>query len=333
MDILKLALSPFSWLYSIVVYLRNKAFDLGWFGSKRFSVSTLVVGNLSFGGTGKTPMILWLIKEVFNANNTVVLSRGYGRKSVGFKWVKRESIPEEVGDEPLQIFNAFDQLPVAVCEDRSHGIERIVNEYSPEVILLDDAFQHRKVSAKANILLTTYLNPFYNDCYFPKGRLRDHKTQANRADIIVVTKCPEDLTKKEAERIKNRVSKWSSASVFFASLKYPALNDETFTSLRSAKNLLITGIADASPLESYLLDLGISFDHLRFKDHHAYQASDFSNLNSYDQILTTAKDKVKLEAVIPNQFIQVIEVEHSICFDQKDELIHLVLRKTFDEIN
>ena len=333
MHILKLALAPFSWLYSIVVYLRNKAFDLGWFSSKRFSVSTLVVGNLSFGGTGKTPMILWLIKEVFNAKKVVVLSRGYGRKSVGFKWVKSDSTPEEVGDEPLQIFNSSRQLPVAVCEDRREGIERMVSNLSPEIILLDDAFQHRKVIAKANILLTTYLNPFYNDCYFPKGRLRDHKTQANRADIIVVTKCPEDFTKEEAQMIENRIRKWSSASVFFATLQYPALNNETFNSLRSAKNLLITGIADATPLESYLLGLDIPFDHLRFKDHHAYHVSDFSSLNSYDQILTTAKDKVKLEAVIPNQPIEVIEVEHSICFDQKDALVQLILRKTFDQIN
>lgn len=330
---LKLALSPFSWLYSLVVYLRNKAFDLGWFSTKRFSVSTLVVGNLSFGGTGKTPMILWLIKEVFNAKEVVVLSRGYGRKSVGFKWVKSESTPEEVGDEPLQIFNSSSQVPVAVCEDRRLGIERIVSDLSPEIILLDDAFQHRKVSAKANILLTTYLNPFFNDCYFPKGKLRDHKTQANRADVIVVTKCPVDLTKEEAKVIKNRISKWSSASVFFATLQYPTLNVEALNSLRSAKNVLITGIADATPLESYLLDLDIPFDHLRFKDHHAYQASDFSNLNRYDRILTTAKDKVKLEAVIPNQPIEVIEVEHSICFDQKDALVQLILRKTFDEIN
>ena len=330
---LKLALSPFSWLYSLVVYLRNKAFDLGWFSTKRFSVSTLVVGNLSFGGTGKTPMILWLIKEVFNAKEVVVLSRGYGRKSVGFKWVKSESTPEEVGDEPLQIFNSSSQVPVAVCEDRRLGIERIVSDLSPEIILLDDAFQHRKVSAKANILLTTYLNPFFNDCYFPKGKLRDHKTQANRADVIVVTKCPVDLTKEEAKVIKNRISKWSSASVFFATLQYPTLNVEALNSLRSAKNVLITGIADATPLESYLLDLDIPFDHLRFKDHHAYHISDFSNLNRYDRILTTAKDQVKLEAVIPNQPIEVIEVEHSICFDQKKALVKLILRKTFDEIN
>lgn len=333
MHMLKLALSPFSWLYSIVVYLRNKAFDFGWLRTKRFSVSTLVVGNLSFGGTGKTPMILWLIKEVFNAKNVVVLSRGYGRKSVGFKWVKSDSTPEEVGDEPLQIFNSSSQVPVAVCEDRRIGIERIVGDLFPEIILLDDAFQHRKVSAKANILLTTYLNPFYNDCYFPKGKLRDHKTQANRADVIVVTKCPNDLTKEESKMIENRIRKWSSASVFFATLKYPSLNVEALNSLRSTKNVLITGIADATPLESYLLDLEIPFDHLRFKDHHAYQASDFSNLNSYDRILTTAKDKVKLEAVIPNQFIEVIEVEHSICFDQKDALVQLILRKAFDEIN
>ena len=330
---LKLTLSPFSWLYSLVVYLRNKAFDLGWFSTKRFSVSTLVVGNLSFGGTGKTPMILWLIKEVFNAKEVVVLSRGYGRKSVGFNWVKSESTPEEVGDEPLQIFNSSSQVPVAVCEDRRLGIERIVSDLSPEIILLDDAFQHRKVSAKANILLTTYLNPFFNDCYFPKGKLRDHKTQANRADVIVVTKCPDNLTKEEAKMIENRIRKWSSASVFFATLQYPTLNVEALNSLRSAKNVLITGIADATPLESYLLDLDIPFDHLRFKDHHAYHASDFSNLNRYDRILTTAKDKVKLEAVIPNQPIEVIEVEHSICFDQKDALVQLILRKAFDEIN
>ena len=330
MHILKLALAPFSWLYSIVVYLRNKAFDLGWFSSKRFSVSTLVVGNLSFGGTGKTPMILWLIKEVFNAKKVVVLSRGYGRKSVGFKWVKSESTPAEVGDEPLQIFNSSSQLPVAVCEDRRLGIERIVSDLSPDIILLDDAFQHRKVSAKANILLTTYLNPFFNDCYFPKGKLRDHKTQAIRADIIVVTKCPANLTKEEAKMIKNGISKWSSASVFFATLQYPTLGVEVLDSIRSTKNILITGIADATPLESYLFELDIPFDHLRFKDHHAYQVSDFLNLDRYDKILTTAKDKVKLETIIPSHFIEVIEVEHSICFNQKEELVNLVLRKAFD---
>ena len=333
MHILKLALAPFSWLYSIVVYLRNKAFDLGWFSSKRFSASTVVVGNLSFGGTGKTPMILWLIKEVFNAKNVAVLSRGYGRKSVGFKWVKSDSTAAEVGDEPLQIFNASRQLPVAVCEDRRDGIERMVSDLSLDIILLDDAFQHRKVSAKAYILLTTYLNPFFNDCYFPKGKLRDHKTQANRADIIVVTKCPVDLTKEEAQMIKNRIREWSSAPVFFATLQYPTLGVDVLDSIRSTKNLLITGIADPAPLESYLLDLDIPFDHLRFKDHHAYQASDFSNLDRYDKILTTAKDKVKLEAIIPNHFIEVIEVEHSICFNQKEELVNLVLRKAFDEIN
>lgn len=330
MHIFKFVLFPFSLLYSVVVYLRNKVYDMGWMGAQKFSVSTLTVGNLSFGGTGKTPMILWLLKEVFNARRPVVLSRGYGRKSKGFRWVNNDSTPLDVGDEPLQIFKLTDRRGVAVCEDRRTGIEKIVNDVYPDIILLDDAFQHRKVIPKASILLTTYLNLFYNDCYFPMGRLRDHKTQANRADIIVVTKCPEEITLEEAKLIKKKISQWSSASIFFASLEYRELDKEALSELRSTKNLLVTGIADPTALVSYLNGQEIPFTHSKFKDHYNYQKSDFSNLDRFDRIITTTKDQVKLESLIPKSMLKVIEVEHSICFNQKNILINLILEKTLE---
>ena len=206
MQDLRLILYPFSILYDGITSLRNWAFDTGILDQKEFDIPIIVVGNLSTGGTGKTPMIEYLIDHLVG-KRIGVLSRGYGRKTNGYIEVSMGDLAYKVGDEPLQIKRKFQDLIVsAVCERRVEGIEHLLKDHNLDVILLDDAYQHRQVKASHYILLTSYDQLYVNDYLLPSGNLRESRKGARRAKTIVVTKCPSSITKVERHNIKTRLN-------------------------------------------------------------------------------------------------------------------------------
>ncbi|WP_311195889.1 tetraacyldisaccharide 4'-kinase [Antarcticibacterium sp. 1MA-6-2] len=220
MSILRKFLLPFSLLYGLVIRLRNWFYDKKILSSFSYSTPVIVVGNLSVGGTGKSPMIEYLLNLLLPQYKIATLSRGYGRKTKGYIELHGKEAAETVGDEPLQFKTKFPEAVVAVDENRKQGIERIVSEYQPEVILLDDAFQHRKIQAGFNILLTSFDNIYSEDRMLPTGNLREPKSGAVRADVIVVTKSPENLSLHDQEKIGKKLKIKTHQQLFFSYIEY-----------------------------------------------------------------------------------------------------------------
>ena len=206
MRIFRTLLFPFSLLYAAITGLRNYFYDKGWLKSFGFKVPVIAVGNLSVGGTGKTPMTEYLVRLLKEDHRVAVLSRGYGRKTKGFIIAGKESNSKELGDEPYQYFKKFDDIQVAVDEDRVHGVNCLLGrDMPPELVLLDDAFQHRRIRAGLYLLLTSYGKLFSEDWILPTGNLREMKSGAKRAQVIVVSKCPENLDESEKKSIAGRL--------------------------------------------------------------------------------------------------------------------------------
>lgn len=325
MDVLRKIAFPISLVYALVVCIRNFLYDVGIFTSKSFKTPTICIGNLSVGGTGKTPMVEFLISHLQKDYKVAVLSRGYKRKSSGFVLANTNSTVEELGDEPFQIYSKFPETIVAVDADRCNGISILEKDNTPNVIVLDDAFQHRKVKPSKSILLTTYGNLYVHDWYLPTGNLRDSRTEAKRADYIIVTKCPYNLTEAEQTEIKNKLQTEEHQHVLFTYLKY----DEEIKGPNSSLNLdffmkkkvvLVTGIANPRPLVSFLSEKGISVKHLAFKDHHFFTPSELNLLNSKEIILTTEKDYVRLNGKVKNLYY--ISIKHEFFRDDGELLIN-----------
>lgn len=308
MQLLRYLLFPFSLIYIGITQLRHLLFTLGILKQRHFKVPVIVVGNLSTGGTGKSPMIDYLLKLLSVQFKSASLSRGYGRKSGGFAVVKPDSKTQLVGDEPVMLKMLNPAADIFVHENRVEGIEMILaNQPATNVILLDDAFQHRYVKPGLAILLTTFDEPFYSDFVLPLGNLRELRNNAKRAQVIVVTKCPV-LTNEQMEFIRKKISKYSSGKVFFAGIGYgkPVALFENFPFPDSIEQLLlVTGIAKPYSLSDQCRSIAQKVSHLAFKDHHAYTMADFNriaeNFNSFATqkkvVLTTHKDAVKwLEA-------------------------------------
>ena len=298
----RMLLKPFSWLYGLVTNVRNYLYDSEMLNSESTNQFSVVVGNLSVGGTGKTPMIEYLIRSFQSENQIVTLSRGYGRQSRGFVLAVPDSTAAEIGDEPLQYYQKFGQkIPVAVCENRVRGAESL-HEYFPahNLLLLDDAFQHRSLRPDLAILLNDYNRPFYRDEPFPGGRLRENRSGAKRADVIVTTKCPPDLGDGQKEKIKQEIAQYAAPGTpcFFAGIRYgtPRGFDDTDVSVRSV--VLVAGIARPEPLEKYVTENFDLAQTVTFPDHHDYTEAEvvemLKNLKEGQIILTTEKDKVKL---------------------------------------
>ena len=300
MNFLRKLLFPFSLLYGGITALRNLLYDKGVLKSKAYNFPIICVGNLSTGGTGKSPMIELLVSFLKDDHKIAVLSRGYKRKSRGFREVLLKSSVEEVGDEPLQFKQKFPEITVAVCEDRQTGIEKLQD--FAEVILLDDAFQHRKVKASLNILLTSFDKLYSSDCMLPAGNLREPKFGAKRAQIIVVTKCPEDIDASKMEEIKRKLKPKSYQEVYFSKIGYSSqIKNKTesipLAYLKDKKFLLVTGIANPKPLIGFLKDEGLHFETKSYPDHHNFSASEMEQLGKHKLILTTEKDFMRLQAL------------------------------------
>ena len=304
---------PFSILYGLITSLRNYLYDVGLLKSAHFKTPTIVVGNLSVGGTGKTPQIEYLIDLLKNNCKIAVLSRGYKRKSNGFFIADSTISAEIIGDEPFQIHLKYPEVIVCVDADRTNGITKLEElENPPQVILLDDAFQHRKVRGGFNILLTTYYNLYVNDTMLPTGDLREKASGANRAQAIVVTKCPTDISENEQREITKKLDPNPNQQVFFTTITYDTqLKGDSkldLSDLSDFQILLVTGIANPTPLTDYLKNKKLNFKHLKYPDHHHFSINDLEEINSaYESlsatnkiILTTEKDYVRIFGRLKN---------------------------------
>lgn len=318
MQLLRKLLFPFSLVYGLIVYIRNSLYDRGILESKEFDVPTICIGNLSVGGTGKTPMTEFLIKLLQPKYKIAVLSRGYKRKSSGFVLANDNTSVEQLGDEPYQIYRKFKNITVAVDADRREGIRQLVKRVHPDLILLDDAFQHRKVNPGFSILLTSYGNLYVDDWYLPTGDLRDSKYAAKRADLIVVTKCSPLLSNEEQKNIIAKLKSRKNQRVLFTFFEYDELvkNDKESIKLSEfarRRLTLVTGIANPEPLVKYLKEKGFPMEHLAFNDHHFFSEKEIDELKTRELIITTEKDYVRLCNKLSNLFY--LPVKHAFLSD------------------
>ncbi|MBC9796102.1 tetraacyldisaccharide 4'-kinase [Sinomicrobium weinanense] len=330
MHILRKILWPFSVLYGLVVKVRNILYDRGIFRSVSFGIPVICVGNLSVGGTGKTPMVEYLVRLLKADFRTATLSRGYRRKSKGFVLAGSGIGVDELGDEPCQYHEKFPDVAVAVDADRVNGINRLMEkEPYPEVVILDDAMQHRRVKAGMNILLTSQNALYTKDIFLPAGNLRDSRSEAKRADIIVVTKCREDMTGTERQEITGQLAPKRYQKVFFTSIAY---SEET-RSLHKIVPLadwegehftLVTGIANATPLVEFLKSRRLSFEHCNYPDHHEFSDSELETLRKKGKILTTEKDFMRLKDKLEDIFF--IGIQTAFLFGQQEEFNRLIRR-------
>lgn len=304
MKIIRWLLFPLSQLYVLVTAIRNFMFDVGFLEQAEFPIKVISVGNLSTGGTGKTPFIEYLIKLLMQDKKVAVLSRGYGRQTSGFMIANEQSTASTIGDEPFQIFRKYgQQVVVAVAEKRKIGIKGLLETYPElEVVLLDDAYQHRWVKRDLNILLTTYSRPFFKDLCLPTGNLRETRFEAKRADLVVVTKCkaPFEALKNTYDEKINSLA--GDVDIYYSSIRSSApVAAFTASHIDSGKVILLSGIAKPDSFEAEIAKSFEIVDHFQFKDHHRYGLHDLDDLNvklsenSY-AIITTEKDMVRLLA-------------------------------------
>lgn len=329
MSVIRFLVFPLSIIFKFVTDIRNKLYDCNFLKSEKINVPVISVGNLSTGGTGKTPMVDFIIYNLKRDYNISVLSRGYNRKSKGFIEIKNSDNPSLVGDEPFLIKSNHSEVPVFACEDRVEGAKKIISENNTNLILLDDAFQHRKISRNLDIVLTDYNNLFYKDYLLPYGNLRESRNNINRADVIIVTKCPLDFNKADAIKIKNQINPKKTQSLFFSQIKYSEIlfgfKELSFKSIRNSKLTLVTGIANSQPLKEYLKKNNVNFDHFDYPDHYNYSRKDVNKIlatTKKDIILTTKKDYYKLSQFkIDNLLYIDIKVEF---LDGKQEFLSTI---------
>lgn len=307
MNLLRKILFPFSVLYGVITSLRNFLYDKGILKSYSFDIPIIAVGNLSLGGTGKTPQIEYLIRLLSSKYKVATLSRGYKRKSTGFILADFTSNAEILGDEPFQFFSKFPTIQVAVDANRKNGIEQLLSQNQrPEIILLDDAFQHRRVKAGLYILLTTYEDLFVDDYLFPTGNLRESRVGANRASIVIVTKCPARLSLEEQRSITKKLNLLPNQALYFTFIDF---DDSVYSAdeilkvneIRNTNKLLLAGIAKP---ETFFTFLENENDFLMtFPDHHYFTEKDITSIShqAIDKIIvTTEKDYVRLNGKLSN---------------------------------
>lgn len=315
MNLLRKILFPLGILYWLVTFIRNWLYDINFFKSKSYDLPIIAIGNLSAGGTGKTPHTEYLIRLLKDNYKVAVLSRGYKRSTKGFVLANELISAAELGDESYQIHAKFPDVSVAVCEDRRTGIENLVSRINPDVILLDDAYQHRKVKAGFYVLLTAYDDLFSDDYILPFGNLREPSMGKKRADVVIVTKCPIQLSENEQEKVKQKLN--VKVPVFFTSIDYDsevfgAENNRNVSDIISQEKVIVAGIAKPK----YFIDyLNSGNDEVKiYPDHHNFSETEISELNTLAQekiVVTTEKDFVRLNGKIEkkNLFYLPIKIQ------------------------
>ena len=332
-------LLPFSWIYGSIVRFRNWLFDMGLKKSKSFSIPIISVGNITVGGSGKTPHVEYLIRLLHDKAKIAVLSRGYKRKSHGYVLAEESTTMPEIGDEPFQMHQKFSDIYVAVDAKRARGIENLQNDEATkdvDVVLLDDAFQHRYVKPGINILLVDYHRLIIYDKMLPAGRLREPLSGKNRADIVIITKCPKDLEPMEFRVLTKAMDLYPFQKLYFTSIDYDTpkgVFEEKQIELDKLQDyhvLLLTGIASPKQMEHDLKPMTKDITNLSFGDHHSFKGKDIDRINDAFEsmpepriIITTEKDAVRLreteglyEKVKSNMYELPIKV--SFMLDQQD---------------
>jgi len=325
MNLLRKILFPFAVLYGFITSIRNFLFDMGFLKSYSFDVPIIAVGNLSVGGTGKTPQIECLIRLLSNQYRVATLSRGYKRQSEGFVLANENSNALELGDEPFQFYQKFRNIQVAVDANRKNGIEQLLSSpIKPEIILLDDAFQHRKVKAGLYIMLTSYGDLYCDDFMLPTGNLRESRSGVKRADIVIVTKCPPNLPLEAQNAIKKRLNLSPNQSLFFTFIEYDEVvysNEKIIKvdEVKTMSKLLLAGIAKP---ESFFIHLKQGNDEcLTFPDHHHFSESELQEIKEKANnkiIVTTEKDYVRLKGSILSDQLYYLPIKSSFLSDAND---------------
>lgn len=319
-------LLPFSGIFWIGVSLKNLLYKLGIFKFKKFKTPVICVGNLSVGGTGKSPHVMKVAEILKDEFQAAMLSRGYGRKTSGLLIANYSSKVYDIGDEPLQFFNRFkNKIVVAISENRIIGIDHLLKNYKSEVILMDDGFQHRQVKPGFSILLTDFNDPYTSDFLLPAGNLREPRSAAKRADVIVITKCPDAFTIKQRDELLARIKPKPYQKIFFSKIvysnsvinhRYNVESDEW----GDYEVVLVTGIAKSKILVDFVKSKFKSVQHMEFPDHHNFSNSDVQKIdNEFEKIkatqkiiLTTEKDYMRLKderSLIDNLFYLPIQIE------------------------
>lgn len=323
MILLRKLLFPFAMIYWLVTSIRNYLYDCGFLKSYAFEIPIVAVGNLSVGGTGKTPMIEYLVRLLSENYSVATLSRGYKRQSTGFILADANTDAQTLGDEPFQIYQKFPDVQVAVDADRKNGIEQLLAQSKkPEVILLDDAFQHRKVKAGFYILLTAYDDLFTDDWILPVGNLRESRSGAARADMIIVTKCPKTIDEIALSEIRKKLK--YNKPVFFTAIAYDesvysADSIKEVSEIKNTPKLLLAGIAKPKPFFAYLQQENDVV--LEYPDHHDFSESDIQNIKKQAEnkpIVTTEKDYVRLKNHIPSKQLYYLPIKTSFVSDSKN---------------
>lgn len=330
----RIILFPFSIIYMIVVWFRNFLYDVSFKKTYPIPGKSICIGNITVGGTGKSPLTSYLTKLLIE-ENPIILSRGYGRKTKGLIWASEKSTVAEIGDEPLMYWNHFaHKIPVVVSEKRILGVNSIRNSYPNAVILLDDAFQHRAVKAGLNILLMTFNRPVFNDFTFPTGNLRENRSGMKRADVVIVTKCPENLTNEQKQKFYSKLTQ-NQQDIFFSQIKYSALLPLFQTQeFDFEEAVLVTAIANPDPLYQHLKKQ-IKVTKMSYPDHHNFNEKDIQQIQqkvaTFTQnkiaVITTEKDAVRFrdwEKEINSFQIPIFVQKMDIVIDRENEFINRI---------
>lgn len=319
---------PIALLYGLGMQLRNMLFKSGILYSNSIPLPSIGVGNLSVGGTGKSVVIMYLLDLLSERKKVGVLSRGYKRITKGVLQADKDSSAATIGDEPYQFYKAYPGIDVVVAEKRQEGVRHFQESLpSVEVLLLDDVYQHQYVTPSLMVLTTSFDAPFYRDFLLPVGNLREPRNGKSRADIILVTKCPRGIDAKQKQEILNAIKPALHQKVYFTTIKYSEwIQNETekkhLKSFLTAPFVLVTGIANAAPLVSYLHELGLEFEHLAFSDHHLFskkEATEIAKKSKERFILTTQKDYHRLLLNWKSTQIYYLPIQMQFLFAEEEQ--------------
>ncbi|WP_313804037.1 tetraacyldisaccharide 4'-kinase [Flavobacterium sp.] len=325
MNFLRKLLFPVAVLYGFITSIRNFCYDKGILKSHSFDLPIIAVGNLSVGGTGKTPQIEYLIRLLSDKYKIATLSRGYKRKSEGYILADATSTAQILGDEPFQFYQKFPQIQVAVDANRVNGITQLLNQNTrPQIILLDDAFQHRKVKAGFYIMLTAYDDLYCNDLILPAGNLRESRSGVSRADVVIVTKCPSELTSIQQNTIKSKLNLGKHQQLFFTTIAYDdnVYSEESqlpVSEIITIDKILLAGIAKPDSFFAYLQAAPNAT--MVFPDHHDFTQQDIEAIKNKAKnklIITTEKDFVRLKGKLPKEQLFYLPIKTAFLNDQAD---------------
>lgn len=329
----RILLLPFSLIYGLIIIIRNFLYDKNIFKSVKFNLPIICVGNLAVGGTGKSPMVEYLIRMLKDDYKPATLSRGYKRKTKGYALAGANTTALDIGDEPMQFFNKHPEIAVAVGEERIVAIPQLLHDRpETDVIILDDAFQHRAVKAGLYILLTECNNLFTKDFFLPTGDLRDQYSSANRADIIIVTKCPPDLNEQQRQEIIAEIFPSKQQLVLFTTIDYGTpyhiISKKERTLRPDDEVLLVSGIANPKPLKQYLFEHTATYYQINYRDHHIFTIDDLKEITHQFNtqvekenglIITTEKDAVrflKFHQHLEELPLYILPIQHRFLFNE-----------------